>query len=160
MPGNIGAALEHRMQSAQNYDTFDVNIFLTGEPATERLAEAYAAPDAPITDEVDPKAMIKQIQDDCAVNQKDLIGFLKGRRTEADFIDDDVSVPQVGRTDSFWINNSVAADVSYATLKQVLERPDVAYVELSRHVDLEELLDAKSTSARRKASKRVRSPAS
>ena len=92
MPDKIGVALRHRLQSAQDYDTFDVNIFVTGEPAGERLAEAYAPEDAPAAEDFDPKAMIKQIQDDCAANNKDLIGFLEGCRAEADFIDDEVSV--------------------------------------------------------------------
>lgn len=148
MQNNLGAALRHRLQSAQDYDMFDVNIFLTGEPAAERLAEADVRTDAPGADNVDPMPAIKQIQDDCTANQKDLLGFLEGCRAEADFIDGDVSIPQVGATDSFWINNAVAADLSYATLQRVLERSDVAYVESSRSVDLEELLDADTTATR------------
>ena len=124
---------------------FDVNIFLTGEPAAERLAEAYVPTDAQEADNVDLTAAIRQIQDDCTATQQDLIGFLEGCRTEADFIDDEVSIPQVGATDSFWINNAIAADLSYATLQRVLDRSDVAYVELSRNVDLEELLDAETS---------------
>lgn len=149
MQSNLGAALRRRLQSAQDYDMFDVNIFLTGEPAAERLAQAYATTDSSPLDDADPIDAIKQLQDDCTADQKDLVGFIEGCRADADFIDDDVSIPQVGTTDSFWINNAIAADLSYATLQRVLERPDVAYVELSRNVDLGELIDAKASASRR-----------
>ena len=145
MTNNIGPALRHRLQSAQDYDMFDVNIFLIGEPAAEQLVEAYESTDSEAVEDIDPMVAVKQIQDYCTVNQKELIEFLERCRSEADYIDDGVSIPQVGAIDSFWINNAVATDLSYATLQSVLKRPDVAYVELSRNVDLEEVIDAKTS---------------
>lgn len=148
MPTKLGEALRYRLQSAQDYDMFDVNIFLNGEPAAERLSQVYMQADSPATDDEGPAAATKQIQDDCAANQRDLIEFLDGCRVEADFIDDEVSIPQVGTTDSFWINNAVAADLSFETLQKVLQRSDVAYVDLSRNVDLDELIDARTSATR------------
>lgn len=137
MHPKAGTLLARRLSSAQDYDQFEVNIFLSGEPARDYLLA---------TDEIssldNESTGIPVIKEQCAERQRDLVSFLDSCRTEADFIvDDGVSVPQVGRVETFWINNSVSATLSLSTLERVLNRSDVEYVELVHRVEIEELLD-------------------
>ncbi len=135
--------LARRLSSAQEYDQFEVNIFLSGEPARDYLLA---------TDEISSldkeRTGIPVIKEQCAERQRDLVSFLDSCRTEADFIvDHGVSVPQVGRVKTFWINNSVSATLSLSTLERVLNRSDVEYVELVHRVEIEELLDVETQTA-------------
>lgn len=140
MDEKIGTALKARLQSAQDHDALDVNIFLKDEPAHEVLAEV--AMDADVID--DPETRVGRIQEGAARSQEGLLSYLQGFEGESHFMMDDVSVPKAVVKQSFWINNSVAAEVSLQTLQDILERPDVLHIELSRHVDFNELLDDSS----------------
>ena len=143
MHPKAGTLLGRRLSSAQEYDQFEVNIFLSGEPARDYLLA---------TDEIssldNERTGITAIKEQCAQQQRDLVVFLDSCRTEADFIvDDGVSISQVGRFESFWINNSVSATLSLNTLERVLNRSDVEHVELVHRVEIEELLDVEPQTA-------------
>jgi subtilisin family serine protease len=145
----IGEALSSLLESAQDYDTFDVNIFLAGEPAAAALSSFS---DAAGTE--DAEAVIDSIQTQSAAMQSDLLSYLQGASTDAAFMDGEVAVPQAANIDSFWINNSVAAEVSYQTLESILARTDVVHVELERRVNIEELMDAGRSYSKKSGSKK------
>lgn len=136
MDEKIGPALKARLESAQDQDTVDVNIFLKDEPA----AEALAAMDAESAFD-EGGNVVGRIREKAATSQRDLLSYLADAGNESLAMDDVLTVPQVVTKQTFWINNSVGAEVSLSVLQDILERPDVVHVELSRHVDFEELLD-------------------
>lgn len=157
MTEKLGTALGQRLQSAQTHDLLDVNVFLTGEPAADALRTMEAIDETAYETARPAVAFIKERSADL---QKDFIGFLSAAQTNVAFteIDSDVSIPEVAREpDYYWINNSVAAQVSPSMLRQILERPDVAHVELTRHVDIEELLDVSKKKSRPGTRKKVAS---
>jgi subtilisin family serine protease len=45
--------------------------------------------------------------------------------------------------ESFWITNAVGTRVTAATLREILGREDVQFIDLSRHVPIDELIDAR-----------------
>jgi subtilisin family serine protease len=137
MEEKIGTALRMRLESAQDSDTIDVNIFLKDEPAQEVLAVMDWEKDAGD----DRLQRVDQMQTTAAASQGKLRNYLQGLQQESLFLDDGVSVPQAVIKKSFWINNSLGAEVSTGVLRNILEREDVIHVELSRHVDFKELLD-------------------
>jgi subtilisin family serine protease len=141
MDEKIGTALKSRLQSARENDTFDVNIFLKDEPAADTLA----AMDSEETD--DGHDRVRAMQELAAASQRGLLSYLESVEAEVNLIDDEVSLPAALTRQSFWINNSVAAEVSLDVLRNILERPDVAYVELSRNVDPRELFDVDESSS-------------
>lgn len=148
--GKIGEALGSFLNSAQHYDTFDVNIFLAGEPAASAL-ESF-------TDEAsaqDAESVIENIQAQSFAMQSDLLSFLESASNESTFLEADVAVPQASNIDSFWINNSVAAELSLEALQSVLARTDVIHVELERRVAIEELLDVSKKSSKKGGSKKA-----
>jgi subtilisin family serine protease len=142
MAAKLGEALRSRLQSAQNYDTFEVNLFLPGEHAAEVLEALDRPPGVAPASEA-----VGQIKERSAEERRGLVAFLDGCRREAAFIDDDVSVTQVQKVETFWVTNAVSASVTRGVLDRVLQRSDVAYADLVRHIDVAELLDAR-TSAR------------
>lgn len=138
MEEKIGTALKARLQSAQDSDTIDVNIFLRDEPAQKVLASM----DSVSADAGDDRTQrVNQMQATAEASQSDLRAYLEGAEREALALDDEISVPHVVIKKSFWINNALGAEVSREVLESILEREDVIHVELSRHVDFKELLD-------------------
>lgn len=137
MEEKIGTALKVRLESAQDSETIDVNIFLRDEPAQEVLASMDWEKDAGD----DRLQRVDQMQTTADASQSKLRDYLQNLQTESLFLDDGVSVPQAVIEKSFWINNSLGAEVSMSVLRNILEREDVVHVELSRHVDFKELLD-------------------
>lgn len=158
MDKKTGDALQNRLQTAQDYDVLDVNIFMVGEPASAQLSNLAALADAEGFEAIDAQTAVTAIQSQSAEDQRDLLAFLAGRTGSA-FVDGEVTVGEVGAVDAFWVTNSVAAELSVDVLREVLARPDVAYVELARHVDIEELLDAPAAAPKPAGSgKRARKP--
>jgi len=90
--------------------------------------------------------------------QADLLDYLGSQTAATGFTDDEVSVPAAAAAEAFWITNAVGTRVTAATLRDVLRRPDVAYVDLSRHVPVAELIDA-PTRAAKPAPRRKAAPA-
>jgi subtilisin family serine protease len=135
----IGAALSQRLMSAQDYDIFEVNIFLRAEPARDALRAQ--------TDAASSDVGAKNVTDMRAAaieSQKDLRAFLEGRESASRSVSDNVSVPHARNVESFWINNSIKAEVTRETLDKILERSDVVFVDLVRRANIEELMDAVS----------------
>jgi subtilisin family serine protease len=130
-----GPGLLNRLTTGQSYDTFEINIFLTGEPAREYLSEMETAP----SDQ--PRSALEEIKKRHVAYSRDLEDFLKTQATTLETIDAEVSVPGVVSYEPLWINNSVNAEVSLKVLGQILQRSDVQYVEMVRRVDWKELLD-------------------
>ena len=169
MANKAGTALLRRLQSAQAHDSFDVNIFLSTEPAIDHVNEMLSLDDA---DAYDAESAVDAIQAACESSQKDLMLLLQDAASnigfQEDFLDAGPSLPQVsGAPESFWINNSIGVSVSRDMLDEVMSRDDVVHVELTRHVDIAELIDApkkkkavrkkkaRTSTARRKATDRA-----
>jgi subtilisin family serine protease len=140
MEEKIGEALRARLQSAQPHDTFEVDIFMAGEPA--EAAQGFADAELEAAD-IDPAAVAGRLQEQAAVRQRGVLEYLTGFGGAESFADAEgaVSVPKVGAVQSFWINNVVAAEVTLDVLASLLERPDVIHVELARRADVGELID-------------------
>jgi hypothetical protein len=117
MDEKLGYALKSRLQSAQDYDLIDVNIFLKAEPAAEAIADFGGEPTF-----ADTEALIGKMRSTALENQRDLISYLKGSSEGTEFVDAEVTVPQVSRIDSFWITNAIGTEVSLETLRAVAER--------------------------------------
>ena len=154
MSQKMGEALALRMQSAQDYDTIPVTLFLRGEPA----AEALAALDAP-AGTASTRGSVSEIKKQAAEQQADLLGSLRSMHGESAFTDGDVSVPQVSRIESFWIINAVTAWVTRGVIDQLLRRGDILLAELIRHVDEAELFDAGPKPKAAKATKKPKAAA-
>jgi subtilisin family serine protease len=148
MEEKIGEALRARLQSAQDHDTFDVNIFMAGEPAD-------AAPGFTDAETVAFDAVAGRLQGMAAEQQRDVLGFLTGFVGADGFTDAEVAVavPKVSAVQSFWINNAVGAEVTRDVLMSLLERPDVVHVELTQRADISELADgARKSSGKKRVS--------
>jgi len=139
MADKLGEALRSRLQSAQDYDTLEVNFFLRGEHAADALSAMDAVPTADSF-----ASSVKTIQQRAREGQKELLDFLDSCLREADFVDNEIRVPQVQKIESYWITNAVSAHVTRSVLQRVLPRGDVIHAELVRHVDLAGLLDARA----------------
>jgi subtilisin family serine protease len=137
MNSKIGEALAKRLQSAQDYDTFEIAIFVHGEPAADALAAQTEAPNSSMR-----ANNVEQIRRIAEANQRSLVDYLESASNESVSMSDGASVPRARNIESFWINNSVRAEVSLDTLHRILARPDVIHVELIRRAKLEELMDA------------------
>lgn len=133
----IGPALAERLDSAQDHDVFEVSIFLAGNPAEMSARPAGLTEDAAATG----AARVDRMRSAAEASQAGLVEFLHGERSQALLMDDGSAVPQVGKVERFWINNSVTAELSRDALRRVLERDDVEHVELVRRAPLSELLD-------------------
>lgn len=139
MSDKLGEALRRRLQSAQDYDTFEINFFLREELA----ADALGALDEP-AGMTPTRPTIEGIKQRCAEGQIDLMNFLDSIQREGSFVDGEVSVPQVQSIESYWSTNAVSAQVTRSVLDRLLRRSDIIYAELVRHVDVSELLDTSS----------------
>lgn len=142
----IGEALRARLQSAQDYDTFDVNIFMAGEPS--EVAQGFAGAEGTVGElgaaAADTGAFAaERLQEHAAKSQRGVLEFLTGFGDAESFADAEgaVAVPKVNTVQSFWINNSVGAEVTLDVLNALLERPDVVHVELTRRAEISELID-------------------
>ncbi len=158
MDGKIGEALSARLQSAQEHDTFEVDIFMAGEPA-EAVADFTDADIAVAGDEaieLDSAAVAGRLQEHAAEKQREVLEYLIGFGGAESFADADgaVAVPKVNTVQSFWINNAVAAEVTLDVLKGLLERTDVVHVELARRAEIGELIDAGKNRPRSKSAAR------
>ncbi len=145
MHPKAGPALAKRLDSAQSYDVFEVNIFLREEPAKEALSSGSLAGPS------DRSPTINVIRSSVERSQRALLEFLEAAQRETLRVDDTVSIRRASKIESFWINNSVKADLTLDTLRHVLDRPDVLFVELARHADLQELLDTSTRVSSRPA---------
>lgn len=166
MQEKMGEALQARLQSALDHDTFDVDVFMAGEPA--EAVPNFAAVESAVGLEaltLDTTTVAEQLQDYAAEKQRDVLEFLTGFAAAESFIDADanISVPKVNTVESFWINNSIGTEVTRDVLDSLLERPDVVHVELTRRADISELIDVTkkgSSGSKKKASaKKKRSAA-
>lgn len=152
MDGKIGEALRARLESAQEHDTFEVDIFMAGEPA--EAVDAFTDADIAVADdeaaEMDSAAVAGRLQEHAASRQREVLEYLSGLGGAESFADADsvVAVPKVSAVRSFWINNAVAAEVTLDVLNGLLEREDVVHVELVRRADIGELIDAGKKSGR------------
>ncbi len=148
----IGEALRARLQSAQaDIDTFDVNIFMAGEPA--EVVHAFSDTEISAVDSltVDAGVVAERLQEQCAERQRGVLEYLTGFSQALSFADTDstVTVPKVNTVESFWINNAVGCEVTLDVLNEIVERPDVIHVELTRRADISELIDAGKRSSRK-----------
>lgn len=147
MKEKIGEALKARLQSAVDHDTFDVNIFMVGEPSEVVPgfgdAEVAAVESEAMVADVDAAAVAERLQENAAEKQRGVLTFLTGLGGAESFADAEgaVVVPKVNTVQSFWINNSVGAEVTLDVLNSLLERADVVHVELTRRADMRELID-------------------
>lgn len=144
MNAKVGAALQHRLQNARDYDALEVNIFLRGEPAADHLRQIgeAAAFDAAIPDS-DPRAgIVAGIKESASAEQQGLIDFLSAPAPAQLDADGEAETAQTQLLDTSWSTNSVSAQVTPGILAQILQRDDVLHVELVRHVDVNELLDS------------------
>lgn len=142
MSKKLGDALKQRLQSAQDYDLLEVNIFLTDEPAREILGGA--PPDAVDTRPGGPQDTAQVLRERAQASQRELVTFLETSATRESATDDGVTTPLARGIETYWINNAVRAEVTPAMLEELLKRDDVAYIEAVRHADDEELLDAEA----------------
>ena len=55
---------------------------------------------------------------------------------------DSTKVQRANNVETFWINNSIKAQITPDTLNAVVARDDVVFVELERKADVSELMDA------------------
>ncbi|MCA1568085.1 MAG: S8 family serine peptidase [Acidobacteria bacterium] len=164
MEEKIGEALRARLQSAQDHDTFDVNIFMVGEPseAVHSFADADDGAGSELkaaVADVDTATVAERLQEHAAERQRGVLEFLTGFGDAESFADAEgaVAVPKVSTVQSFWINNSVGTEVTLDVLNSILERSDVVHVELTRRADISELIDVgKSARGSSKASAKKR----
>ena len=126
-------ALQILLENARDYDTFEVTIFLRGEPAREALDRA-AGPDS-------AKSAVESIKSQAAAEQQGVLDLLSEASRSALDVDESVSVPRAAAIDTSWVTNSISAQVTPEVLRQLLERDDVLSVDLARTVDINELLD-------------------
>jgi subtilisin family serine protease len=136
----VGPALSARLGAATDYDTFEVNVFLPGEPASAALSRAMSeAVDAEATEDA-----VQGIKKAVASEQAALLSELRGLADSVLAIDSGAEVPQARAPESFWINNAIAVEVSRETLEGLLKREDVSHVELQHYASLAELIDGPS----------------
>lgn len=160
MEEKIGNALRARLQSAQDHDTFDVNIFIAGEPSEVVHSfvdmESTGAEFEATALDVDAAVVAKRLQEQAADRQRGVLEFLTGFGNSTTLADSEgaVIVPKVNSVESFWINNAVGAEVTLDVLNDLLQRQDVVHVDLTRRSDISELIDAPKRASRVKASKK------
>lgn len=162
MEQKIGDALRARLHSATERDTFDVNLFMAGEPleVVHPVADAGDIGAAPETTALpmDATVVAERLRQQATKSQLDVLNFLIGFGNSSNLADayEEVFVPKVSTVESFWINNAVGAEVSLDVLQSLIERPDVVYVELSRRADIAELIDAPKSKSKVKASSKTK----
>ena len=86
MHPKAGPALARRLESAQDYDVFEVNIFLREEPAKEVISSLEGAADSE-----GRESRINVIRRATEVSQRPLLEFLEGAQRESLRVDEAVS---------------------------------------------------------------------
>lgn len=134
----IGPALAERLKNARGHDVFRVVIFLKDEPARMHLdfSDVTRVPRG-------REDWLKRMQFDTENSQAKILKYLSSQKSRPLTLDDGVVVPRVGNVESFWINNSIAAEISPELIKKIVGRGDVAFVEIERRADISELLDSR-----------------
>ena len=90
-------ALQILLENAREYDTFEVNIFLRGEPARRALDGAEeAAPDS-------ATSAVEYIKSQAAAEQQALLDFLGETSRSVLDVDESVSVPKAARLAASWV---------------------------------------------------------
>lgn len=125
----LGPGLLKRLSTAREYDTFDVNITVSGKPAVDVPAD-YAATHPRTRDE-----MVRLFKIRCMRLQLGVANSLLEQRDQVERFDTDVAVPRVGKMEAFWINNVIKAELSFDTLLTLASRSDVDHVELAQQAD-------------------------
>lgn len=162
MEEKIGDALRARLHLATEHDTFDVNLFMAGEPSevVHPMADVDGTGATPEITAVnmDTTTVAERLQQQAARSQRDVLNFLTGIGHYANLAEahEEVIVPKVSSVEPFWINNAVGAEVSLDVLQSLIERPDVVYVELSRRADIAELIDVPKSKSKIKASSKAK----
>jgi subtilisin family serine protease len=141
MNEKIGPALAARLGDLGEHERVRVDIFLEGEPG--RVA---GAPWAGGAEKGYREAVVASIKDSVRAWQSELGSYLRSEaHTPVGPAGDPIDGPEAEPPrilDTHWINNSVTAEVSSATVHELLDRPDVRHIELVRQIPLEDLLDA------------------
>lgn len=145
MTNKASEALRVLLDNARDYDTIEVDIFLHGEPAAEFRAADDSGGDA-----------VASMKERAAADQRDLLDYLHGEAAEDSVPAEGVAVPKVAALDTSWATNSISARLTPDVLRAVLSRDDVASVDLSRTVDIEDLLDAPTATRPARARGRAR----
>ena len=150
----VGTGLEMRMATLRNYESIDVNIFMKGEHSQEMAFARESMLDDDLRESA-PQSVSATLRQKCHAEQRELIQMLTTVKESAALDEEGTGAVESPIT-SYWINNSVAATVNGSMLQEILKRDDVAYVEIDRHVDIEELLDGKKrkSGARKKSTKK------
>jgi subtilisin family serine protease len=141
--------LQHLLSTSKDHDRFDVNIFLRGEPVSQvpkALTESVAAAESVSDAARVVRNVVDTIKKETARLQAPLLATLG--QAAATLEAADTAVPSE-KPESYWITNAIGARVSPSMLREILKRDDVQLVDLSRHVDLAELLDARRAPARK-----------
>ena len=136
----LGPGLAARMTADAPAALYDINIFIKDAPAKAPIAESAAD----FTERTYSRAStIRSRQTECSSVQRDVIDYLSQQAEQPpNVFDSEVRVPRVLRAESFWINNSVAAEVSADVLDALLTRDDVFHVEIAHYAPIDELIDA------------------
>ena len=136
----LGPGLAARMTADAPAALYDINIFIKDAPAKAPIAES-AADFAERT--YSRASTIRSRQTECSSVQRDVIDYLSQQAEQPpNVFDSEVRVPRVLRAESFWINNSVGAEVSADVLDSLLTRDDVFHVEIAHYAPIDELIDA------------------
>jgi subtilisin family serine protease len=143
-------ALQILLENARDYDTFEVTIFLRGEPARAALDRAEAAGTE------SAKSAVEDIKSQAATEQQGVLDFLSEASRSALDVDESVSVPKAAAIDTSWVTNSISAQVTPEVLRALLERDDVLSVDLARTVDVSELLDQPTATPTKTKKKKAR----
>ncbi len=135
MSATIGSALKNRLFSTQDYELIEVNIFLRGEPTELMKTSTHL-------DTFRNYTPIEGLKQQTLEQQQSLLSFLDHRSGTDATLDNGASIPKVARAKTYWLTNAVSTWMTRDTLEAVVRRPDVLEIELVRHVDVSELLDA------------------
>jgi subtilisin family serine protease len=141
MPQKASPSLYARLESLQDGDTVEVNIFLKDQPATVLLASEKL-----LTEVQGPVDAVDRMRSDASISQRALVSYLQGAENEFVSLNETLSIPKAIVKDRYWVNNSVTAEVTGDVLKNILGREDVEYVELRSNVQLQDMLDAEIVS--------------
>ncbi|AQA22027.1 subtilase family protein [Rhodococcus sp. MTM3W5.2] len=150
MNSKASGDLQIMLENARDYDTLEVTIFLRGEPAADALERS---------DEDTAAPAVEGIKAQAAAEQQGLLDYLSAASASELTVDDAVAVPKVQAVDTSWVTNSISARVTPDILRQLLERDDVLTVDVSRTVDIEELLDDRSATRTTRKTRATSAPA-
>lgn len=138
MHPKVGPLLADKLKTAQDYDTFEVDIFMREKTDQSSTKE-------PISSEISliqgyGLEIITKIRDTCTKYQQDIVNFLERRSRDIYSIpNDDQLIYHVGNIKAFWISNSIYAKISIPALEEILDRDDVEHVELSIKIEESEI---------------------